>query len=69
MVAAGLANPVIATRLELSGETVGNHLSSIFAKLNVDSRSQAIIMAREVGLGSSHGTTESHSEPWRNHSR
>jgi len=58
LVAAGLANPVIATRLELSGKTVGNHLSSIFAKLNVDSRSQAIIMARDVGLGRAHGTTE-----------
>ena len=54
LVASGLANPLIATRLQLSGKTVGNHLSSIFAKLNVDSRSQAIIMARDVGLGRSH---------------
>lgn len=58
LVAAGLANPVIATRLELSGKTVGNHLSAIFAKLNVDSRSQAIIVARDAGLGRNHGTSE-----------
>lgn len=31
---------------------------SIFAKLNVDGRSQAIIVATDVGLGLSHGTAE-----------
>jgi DNA-binding NarL/FixJ family response regulator len=51
LVAAGLKNPVIAVRLQVSEKTVGNHLSSIFAKLNVDGRSQAIIMARDLGLG------------------
>ncbi|WP_308442261.1 hypothetical protein [Planotetraspora kaengkrachanensis] len=29
-----------------------NHVSSIFAKLRVDDRSQAIVRARRVGLGS-----------------
>ena len=43
--------------LELSGETVGSHLSSIFVKLNVDDRSQAINMGRDVGLGRGHGNT------------
>ena len=51
LVAAGLRNPVIATRLGVSDKTVGNHLSSIFAKLNVDGRSQAIVIARDQGLG------------------
>jgi DNA-binding NarL/FixJ family response regulator len=51
LVAAGLRNPVIAERLGVSDKTVGNHLSSIFAKLNVDGRSQAIIIARDQGLG------------------
>ncbi len=51
LVAAGLRNPVIATRLGVSEKTVGNHLSSIFAKLNVDGRSQAIIIARDQGMG------------------
>ena len=30
---------------------MGSHLSSFFAKLNVDGRSQALIMARDVGRG------------------
>ncbi len=51
LVAAGLRNPAIAARLCVSEKTVGNHLSSIFAKLNVDGRSQAIIVARDQGLG------------------
>ena len=34
---------------------MGSHLSSIFAKLDVDGRSQAINMARDVGLGRGHG--------------
>jgi DNA-binding NarL/FixJ family response regulator len=57
LVAAGLRNPVIAAQLELSEKTVGNHLSSIFAKLNVDGRSEAIIVARDVGLGRRPGST------------
>ncbi len=51
LVAAGLRNPVVAARLGVSDKTVGNHLSSIFAKLDVDGRSQAIIIARDVGMG------------------
>ncbi|MEO5610175.1 MAG: response regulator transcription factor [Ornithinibacter sp.] len=51
LVAVGLRNPMIAARLGVSDKTVGNHLSSIFAKLHVDGRSQAIIIARDQGLG------------------
>jgi DNA-binding NarL/FixJ family response regulator len=52
LVADGLNNTEIARRLHLSEKTVRNHVSSIFAKLRVDDRSQAIVRARRVGLGS-----------------
>jgi DNA-binding NarL/FixJ family response regulator len=51
LVAAGLSNPVIAERLGLSAKTVGNHTSAIFAKLRVADRAEAIVRAREAGLG------------------
>jgi DNA-binding NarL/FixJ family response regulator len=41
----------IASRLGLSVKTVGNHTSAIFAKLQVAGRAEAIIRAREAGLG------------------
>ena len=49
--AAGRSNTAIAEALELSVKTVSNHISSIFAKLQVADRSQAIVRAREAGLG------------------
>ena len=45
-------NPEIAQRLRLSQKTVRNHVSNIFSKLQVADRAQAIIRAREAGLGS-----------------
>jgi DNA-binding NarL/FixJ family response regulator len=42
---------VIATRLSLSPKTVRNHVSNILAKLQVTDRAQAIIQARDAGLG------------------
>jgi len=44
-------NPEIARRLYLSPKTVRNHVSNIFTKLQVADRAQAIIRAREAGLG------------------
>ena len=44
-------NPEIAKRLHLSPKTVRNHVSNIFTKLQVADRAQAIIRAREAGLG------------------
>ena len=41
----------IAERLYLSPKTVANYLTSIFAKLAVSDRGQAIITARDAGLG------------------
>lgn len=51
LIAAGHANAEIANRLYLSPKTVRNHVSSIFSKLQVADRAQAIVRAREAGLG------------------
>jgi pimeloyl-ACP methyl ester carboxylesterase/DNA-binding CsgD family transcriptional regulator len=48
--ARGLSNAEIAARVFISEKTVRNHLTSIFGKLDVDSRAKAIVMAREGGL-------------------
>ncbi|RNL60558.1 DNA-binding response regulator [Nocardioides marmoriginsengisoli] len=50
-IAAGRSNPQIATALYLSPKTVSNNISTIFAKLHVQGRSEAIVLAREAGLG------------------
>ncbi len=50
LVAAGLTNKVIAARLSLSEKTVDRHLSNIFVKLNVSSRSAATAYAFQHGL-------------------
>jgi DNA-binding NarL/FixJ family response regulator len=51
LLAGGLSNAAIAGRLGLATKTVGNHTSAIFAKLQVAGRAEAIIRAREAGLG------------------
>jgi DNA-binding NarL/FixJ family response regulator len=51
LLAAGLSNAAIAGRLGLSTKTVGNHTSMIFTKLRVTDRAEAIVRAREAGLG------------------
>lgn len=51
LLAGGKRNSVIARELSLSEKTVRNHLSSILAKLQVADRSEAIVRAREAGLG------------------
>ncbi len=48
------SNQAIASRLVLSQKTVRNHLSNIFSKLQVVDRSEAIVLAREAGLGIPH---------------
>ncbi|MDT8304849.1 MAG: response regulator transcription factor [Anaerolineae bacterium] len=56
LVAAGLTNTAIAGRLVLSPKTVRNHVSNIFSKLQVADRAEAIIRAREAGLGKNEGS-------------
>jgi DNA-binding NarL/FixJ family response regulator len=51
LIAKGHPNPSIARQLSLSTKTVGNYVSNIFTKLQVADRAQAIIRAREAGLG------------------
>lgn len=51
LVAAGRSNAQIASALFLSPKTVRNNVSNVFAKLHVADRAEAIVRAREAGLG------------------
>lgn len=51
LAAEGRTNTDIARRLFLSEKTVRNHVSSIFTKLGVTDRAQAVARARDAGLG------------------
>jgi DNA-binding NarL/FixJ family response regulator len=50
LIAQGLRNREIVERLVISEKTVGNHISNIFSKLQVNDRSQAILLALRGGL-------------------
>jgi DNA-binding NarL/FixJ family response regulator len=51
LIAQGHSNSEIAERLLLRTKTVQNHVSNIFSKLQVADRAQAIVRARNAGLG------------------
>jgi DNA-binding NarL/FixJ family response regulator len=51
LIAQGRSNAEIAQSLVISMKTVRNYISSIFSKLQVADRAQAILRAREAGLG------------------
>jgi DNA-binding NarL/FixJ family response regulator len=51
LIAQGLTNSAIAEQLILSPKTVRNYITEIFSKLQVADRAQAIIRARNAGLG------------------
>ncbi|MCB0229020.1 MAG: response regulator transcription factor [Anaerolineae bacterium] len=51
LLARGFSNADIAARLHLSAGTVRNHVSAIFAKLDVSDRTQAAVIAIQHGLG------------------
>ena len=51
LIAQGQSNAAIAKRLALSPKTVSNYVSNIFSKLQVADRAQAMLRAREAGLG------------------
>ena len=50
LLASGLSNAELGARLYLSGPTIKTHLSSIFRKLGVRDRVQAVIAAYDAGL-------------------
>jgi pimeloyl-ACP methyl ester carboxylesterase/DNA-binding CsgD family transcriptional regulator len=51
LVTEGLGNAAIGERLSISEKTVRNHISSVFDKLGVWTRAQAIVFARDRGFG------------------
>ena len=51
MVAQGHNNAWMARHFVLSQKTIRNHVSNIFTKLQVADRAQAIVRAREAGMG------------------
>jgi DNA-binding NarL/FixJ family response regulator len=53
LIAQGRNNAEIARRLSVSDKTVRNHVHNVFSKLQVADRAEAIIKARELGLGGS----------------
>jgi pimeloyl-ACP methyl ester carboxylesterase/DNA-binding CsgD family transcriptional regulator len=53
LIAKGIDNAQIAVRLDLSEKTVRNHITHIFEKIQVESRAQAIVRARDAGFGRS----------------
>ncbi len=51
LLAQGSSNSAIAKQLALSPKTVSNYVSNIFSKLQVADRAQAMLRARQAGLG------------------
>jgi len=50
LIAHGLSNLEIADRLSISEATVKTHLNRTMIKLNLGSRTQAVVLAYETGL-------------------
>jgi DNA-binding NarL/FixJ family response regulator len=50
MIAQGLRNKAVATRLSISEGTVKIHLHNIYEKLGVDGRLELVLFAQEKGL-------------------
>ena len=65
LVAQGRSNADIAARLQLSQKTVRNHVSNILTKLQVADRAQAIVRARDAGLGATRPAPEGRKFPAR----
>lgn len=53
LLAAGLPTTVIGEKLGLASKTINNHAPAIFAKLQVADRTEAVLRARDAGLGDS----------------
>ena len=50
-IANGYSNKTIAKQLVIKEKTVRNHITNIFSKLGVKTRAEAIVLAREAGMG------------------
>jgi DNA-binding NarL/FixJ family response regulator len=50
MLAEGLSNAQLASRLFISSKTVDHHVSAILSKLQASSRTEAVHIARERGI-------------------
>lgn len=46
----GMTNKQISVRLDISVQTVKNHTTSIYKKLKVQNRTQAVLVARQMGI-------------------
>jgi DNA-binding NarL/FixJ family response regulator len=53
LIARGVNNQDIAQQMQITSKTVSNYISNIFNKLQVADRAQAIVKARDAGLGNS----------------
>jgi DNA-binding NarL/FixJ family response regulator len=51
LIAQGRDNAQIAAVMQLTDKTVRNHITSVFAKLEVENRARAIVLARNAGFG------------------
>jgi DNA-binding NarL/FixJ family response regulator len=51
LIARGLDNTAIVSNLSVSPKAVRNHINGIFDKLNIPNRAQAIVRARDAGMG------------------
>lgn len=51
LLARGLDNQTISRRLNINEKTIRNHVSNVFTKLQVTDRPQAIVKARDAGMG------------------
>ena len=58
LMARGLSNAQIADTFVLSLKTVRNHVSNVLTKLGVPTRAEAIVLAREAGLGTGQGSRD-----------
>ncbi len=50
LIAKGWDNTLIASELNLSGQTVRNYISTLYDKLNLHTRAEAVVWARENGF-------------------
>jgi DNA-binding NarL/FixJ family response regulator len=50
LIAEGLSDKAIAARLQLSPRTIRNHAAAIYSKLDVHSRAEAMVWARDRGF-------------------